>query len=43
MKALKDGDKKFWINQNLTELLVWRSTETIMRKAIRCGVGPHQQ
>jgi hypothetical protein len=36
MKALKDGERKFWMNQNLTVLLVCRSTETIMMNAIRC-------
>jgi hypothetical protein len=35
MKALKDGERKFWMNQNLTVLLVCRITDTIMRKAMR--------
>lgn len=35
IKALKEGERKFWMNQNLTVLFVWRITETTMRKAIR--------
>lgn len=39
MKALKDGERKFWMNQNLTELFVCRKTETTMRSAMRCECG----
>lgn len=36
MKALNDGERKFWINQNFTRLSVCRRTDTIIRVAIRC-------
>lgn len=39
MNALNDGERKFWMNQNLTVLFVLRRTDTIMRKAMRCETG----
>jgi hypothetical protein len=32
---VKDGERKFWMNQNLTVLFVCRMTETTMRNAMR--------